>query len=96
MYVDFLSVIQIKVRGTVYIHLKGVGNSSEITSKMSFLRYSTGESVMIVESFWHRPLGWDLLFQWILSGIVFVRISQKLRFSVKYFVILRYSVQLNI
>ena len=48
-------MIQINVRGTVYIHLKGVGNSSEITSKMSFLRYSTGESVMIVESFWHRP-----------------------------------------
>ena len=41
-------------------------------------------------------LGWDLLLQWILSGIVFVRISQKLRFSVKYFVIFRYSVWLNI
>ena len=39
----------------INLYMKGVGKFPEITSRMSFLRYSTGESVMIVESFWYSP-----------------------------------------
>ena len=36
-------------------HVKGVGNKRRNASKLPFLRYSTGESGMIVELFSHRP-----------------------------------------
>ena len=54
-----MRIVRVHMRTTcdlhVILYLKGVGNKAQNASKMSFLRYSTGESDMIVELFSRRP-----------------------------------------
>ena len=43
------------IRCVQYTYMKGVGNKRRNEFKLPFLRYSTGESGMILELFSHRP-----------------------------------------